>query len=202
MTPIRYVCCCCLGAATSALSACHPPPAEHPGTANWSPLEEKPETADRPQQPPQQIPVVRWQDPPPGYVEIRGPNWAYVAIGLGVFAGVYAPPALISANLEGNAWTMQVPFVGPLMQMGAAVEHFQDQGGPGGGTFGYIGVGYYFVFLAALTTGQVGGVLLSTVGLFQQQPRWVRREHSLIDAPRLGMKLRFTGSAIQLSGQF
>jgi|GEM_PF-3796116 len=151
--------------------------------------------------PPRTIPVVRHQSPPPGYTEITTPHWTNVALGVAFFTLAYAPPALASTAMGGNAWTMQVPFVGPLMQMGATVDHYSAQGGISDpGTF--IGVTLYFVLLETLSLVQMGGVVLTTVGLFQKQPHWVRTEVALVRTPQLGMKLRFTGSALQLSGQF
>ncbi len=150
---------------------------------------------------PRTIPVVRNQAPPSGYTEVITPHWTNVALGVAFFTLAYAPPALASTAMGGNAWTMQVPFVGPLLQMGATVDHYKAQGGiSDAGTF--IGVTMYFVLLETLSLVQVGGVVLTTVGLFQKQPHWVRTQGALVDTPSFGMKLRLTGDAIQLNGYF
>ena len=157
--------------------------------------------------PPATTPIVRGQKPPPGYTEVQRPDWILFWTGIGLIGLSYALPAAavhstVQNNEDSNAWTMQVPVVGPLLQIGYAVDHFSKQGGPGGGLFGYIGVGYYFVALAALSGLQLGGFVLPVLAFTEKKPVWVRSDLALVKAQRVGAQLRFTGSSLEVVGRF
>lgn len=197
-----------------AVVACKAPPPEDPNAVDWTSYEQAKAPPAPPPPPPSQAPpkrtpkkrpreigVVRHEKPPAGYTEVhRKPNWTMVAVGYSVALVTYGAPALVASQLEGNAWTMTVPVIGPILQMGATVEHFQEQGCCD--LLQAFGVAYYFIFLGVLSIGQGGGLALGTVGLFTKEKRWIRSDLALVQTPSLDLRLRLSGSGLQLNGSF
>lgn len=159
-------------------------------------------------QPARTTPIVLGQAPPPGYTEVRRPNWTLFVVGLGVFAASYGLPAVaakgaMDGSENSNAWTMLVPVVGPMLQIGYAVDHFSKrEEEPAWGLLGYVAVGYYFVALAALSGLQLGGLVLPVLAFTEKQPVWVRSDLARVKEPRPGAQLRFTGSSLEVVGRF
>jgi hypothetical protein len=158
-------------------------------------------------QPPRTTPIVRGQKPPPGYTEVKRPDWILFWTGVGLIGLSYVLPAAavhstVQNNEDSNAWTMQVPVIGPILQIGYTVDHYSKIGGPGFGLMGYVAVGYYFVALAALSGIQLGGFVLPVLAFTEKQPVWVRSDLALLKAPRVSSRLRFTGSALEVVGRF
>lgn len=157
--------------------------------------------------PPATTPIVSGQKPPPGYSEVQRPDWILFWTGVGLIGLSYVLPAAavhstVQNNENSNAWTMQVPVVGPLLQIGYSVDHFSKQGGPGGGLLGYIGVGYYFALLTVLSGVQLGGFVLPVLAFTEKKPVWVRSDLARVKAPQPGAQLRFTGSSLEVVGRF
>lgn len=90
----------------------------------------------------------------------------------------------------------------PFLQIGAAVEALEQGGGPAYGTLGYVFVGYYFIFMAALGAAQAGGVATVMIDLVRREPHWVRSDLALIDTPALRVSPRFNGNGFELRGTF
>jgi hypothetical protein len=146
-------------------------------------------------------PVVRGHEPPFGYTEVMRPDWALFGVGVGLFTLGYALPALAVTQSGGNAWTMQVPLIGPLLQIGYAIDTFIHEG-MSPYMFGPLGAGLFGVALVTLSAVQVSGVVASIVAFTEKKPVWVRSDLAIVKAPRIGAQLRFTGSALEVVGRF
>jgi len=155
---------------------------------------------------PRSMRVRRGHEPPPGYTEVMRPNWVLFGVGVGMFAVSYGLPALTAARLvqepDNNAWTMLVPVAGPILQIGYMVDHFSRNGGPGLGLIGYAAVGTSFMGLAALSVLQLGGIVLPVLAFTEKKPLWLRSDLALVNTPRLGANLRFTGTSLEVVGRF
>lgn len=150
---------------------------------------------------PLEIPVDPRRGPPDSYVEVVSPNWAQAGVGLFVFGVSYAPLAFASSHLGGNAWTMQVPIVGPFLQIGETIEHFRD-GGPGLGLVGVAAVGLYFVGLVGVAGAQTAGVIVLIDGLVAREKRWIRSDFALVESKGWTLHADFRGDSLALSGTF
>lgn len=188
--------------------ACKSPPADDPDAVDWTSYQEArteavaPEPPPAPPSGPRSYSAMPNREPPPGYSEVMRPDWFDVGAGITIFTASYLPPALIATQAGGTAWTMQVPLVGPLIQLGYTVEFMVNVENPAYGNMTYIGLSGLCVLLAALSVVQTSGVVLATLGFTQQKPVWLRNDLALVDQRTFAMRLRFSGSALELKGRF
>jgi hypothetical protein len=188
-----------------AMLACQPsaPPAKAPPNHDWDGYEApSPVVTPPPSDLPEEVPFVAGKAPPNGYKRIESPRWDSVAIGAAAFAIAYMPPALVSTQVGGNAWTLQVPFAGPILLAAGFTDKLIENGGPGYGLFGYLVVGEVYIVLATLAAVQTTGVIVIVMGLVDPESRWVRNDLALIDTPTLRVTPKFLGNGFQLNGTF
>jgi len=156
--------------------------------------------------PPRTMRVIPGQAPPAGYVEVRRPNWLLLGAGVGLFATTYALPAasalrMMQSEENSSAWTMLVPVVGPLLQIGYLIDGFAWDD-PAFGLYSYFGAGMVIVGLAALSFVQAGALALPILAFTERRRVWLRSDLALIQTPRLSAQLRFTGTSLEVVGRF